>query len=96
MEVHDQVVARRFVLVDEEDNPTAYITGAEGGFVGLHVQGPQGKTPLVSVGVEAETGLPMLRLRRAEGGYVLVSVAENGRATVFLVDADGSELIVAT
>jgi hypothetical protein len=29
LEVHEQIVARRFVLVDVEGNPAAYITGAE-------------------------------------------------------------------
>ena len=97
MEVHDQIVARRFVLVDEEGNPAAYITGAEVGFIGLHIEGPgEEEEPLVSIGLEATGGSPVIQIRRPEGGKVLISVAEDGRAGIQLVDADGAERIVDT
>ena len=97
MEVHEQIVARRFILLDEDDNPAAYITGAEVGFVGFHVEGPGGdEKPLVSIGLQADGGSPLIQIRRPEGGQVAISVTEDGEAAVYLEDADGAKRVIST
>jgi hypothetical protein len=96
VEVHEQSVARRFVLVDEEGNPAAYITGAEAGFVGFQVEGPGEEEPLVSIGFNTGSSLPLIRIRRPEGGQVAISVTEDGTTAVYLEDADGAKRVIST
>jgi hypothetical protein len=97
LEVHEQLAAGRFILVNEEGNPAAYITGAEAGFISFHVEGPEEGHPLVSIGFQAGTNLPTIRLALPQdGGDVLITVTESGRAGIFLADADGTERLIAT
>ena len=97
MEVHHQLVARRFVLVDEEDNPVAYITGAEAGFVGLHVEGSgDEEEPFVRLGFKAGSRTPIIHMRGPEGGGVHITVAESGQAAILLEDADGAKRVTTT
>jgi hypothetical protein len=96
LEVHEQIVARRFVLVDEEGNPEVIISGAEAGFVGLQIAGSGENEPLVQIGFIAESSLPSIRIRRPEGGQLLISVTEEGDAAVYLEDADGAKRVIST
>ena len=96
MEIHEQLAARRFVLADEEGNPTAYITGAEVGFLGFHVEGPEKGKPVVSIGIQAETGLPIIKMDSPGGGFVMIAVTASGKASIYLADADGTERVIAT
>ena len=96
MEAHEQLAARRFILVDEEGNPAAYISGAETGFVGLSVEMPHSQEAVISVGVEAATGLPLIHMHGPDGGRVLVTMREGGKPAIVLVDRDGTERVIST
>jgi hypothetical protein len=56
MKIRDQVVAKRFVLADDEGKPVAYLTGRESGIIGLTIAGAGGAAPMVSIGVESDGG----------------------------------------
>ncbi len=91
MEIHERVVAKRFVLVDDDGNPTAYITNAKAGFTGLSVQPASGEDgPIVSLGVQTESGQPVILLSRPDNSSVLITIRDDGEATVRLEDADGA------
>jgi hypothetical protein len=102
MDVQDQVVARRFVLVDEQGTPAAYLTGSKDGLMGLHIAGTESKTPLVAIGVNPDEGTPYIIVRRhgqrgtKSRGQVYISVLENGQAAIRLEDADGTYRIITT
>jgi hypothetical protein len=100
MEIHDQVIAKRFVLVDDEGEPLAYLTGEETGFVGVSIAGEGGQTPLITIGVDF-TGTPSIVMRRQNNqgeqqGAVIISVEDDGRAAIRFEDADGAERTITT
>jgi hypothetical protein len=96
LEVHDQLVAKEFVLVDDEGDIAASITPAPAGFIGLHVGSPErGAQPSVLVGIEANTGLPIVSVRYS-GGAVAIAVTEDGQAAIHVHDAEGHERIIGT
>jgi hypothetical protein len=64
--------------------------------VGLHVKGAKEEGPMASIGIDSRYGRPVVRLHRPEGGEIIISVMESGRAAINLVDEDGTERIVAT
>jgi hypothetical protein len=96
LQMFDEIAAKRFYLVDEAGNPTAYLAGAETGTLGLHVAGAEGGAPLALIGTESTGGRPVIRLHRPEGGELILTITENGQAAIYLVNADGSEVVVTT
>jgi hypothetical protein len=100
MDVHDAVIAKRFVLVDDDGNPrvTLQITNDE--FVGLSFNDSEQAAPLITIGVR-EDGTPVVIARRLdengnEKGQVLLSVLSDGRAFVELQDAGGATREIMT
>jgi hypothetical protein len=101
MEIHEQIIAKRFVLIDDKGEPLAYLTGEEAGFVGVSIAGAGGQAPLVTIGVEPSTGMPSIVVLRRDSqgerrGAVAISVTEDGRAAIRLEDADGAERTITT
>ena len=90
MEIHDQVAAKQFVLVDDDGRPTAYLTGAQFGSVGLHVLPESGDGSVVSVGIESDTGSPRIVLTRPDGSAIVVGISETGEPYVMMKAADGT------
>ena len=100
MDAEDVVVAKRFVLVDDEGNPRAALLAQRDGIVGLYV-GTEEDDPLISIGMDAQEGTPYVMVRRtaADGtgrGAVMLSVSSEGVAAVHLEDVDGSSRTYTT
>ena len=95
LEVHDRLAAREIVLLDEENNPTAVITGAGDELTGLHVWLGKGEDTSVMVGIESATGAPSISVRH-RGGVLTIAVTNDGRTAIDMTDADGQELVIDT
>ena len=50
----------------------------------------------MQIGFIAGSSLPLIRIRRPEGGQVAISVTEDGAAAVYLEDADGAKRVIST
>jgi hypothetical protein len=92
LEVHDQLVAKEFVLVDEQKGDiAATITASSTGFVGFRVGSPKpGADPTAYVGIEPNTGAPVISVSH-RGGSVTIAIGEDGRPGILLTDAEGNE-----
>jgi hypothetical protein len=95
MHAAEEVTAKRFVLVDDQGDRRAELSASEG-MVGLTIFGKEPSHGDVSVGVYEESGEPIVMVRRAptegeEGGRVMVSVTDEGKAAILLKDADGTK-----
>jgi len=95
MDAEEVVVAKRFVLVDEDGNPRAALMGERDGLLGLHILGEPVREAMISIAVNEQNGSPVVLVRRLTAdrranGAVMLSITEDGRGTVHLEDADGS------
>ena len=89
LEIHDQVAAKRFVLVGDNGMPTAFITGAKDGVTGFVVTPATVEGASVTVGISTESGEPSITLLQENGSAVLIALASEG-ALVQLTAADGT------
>jgi hypothetical protein len=72
-EVHESVVAKSFVLVDDDYQVRAVLGPhrTEDGVFGLHVADPQGNIP-VSIGLNPDNGTPFVLVKSPQGNTSII------------------------
>ncbi len=100
MDVHDAVIAKTFVLVDDDGNSRVTLQSTNDELVGLHFNDREQAAPLITIGVSKD-GTPQVIARRLdengnERGSVHLGVLSSGRVFVSLEDADGATREIIT
>jgi hypothetical protein len=90
------VRARRFELVDDNENVRAALSVEhESRLVGLHV-GDRETHPVISIGVDERMNDPYVIMREpgGEGARIFLTISPEGHAVLHLRDRDGSEYYI--
>jgi hypothetical protein len=89
------IQARSIELLDAQGQPSLILTGRdEEGRAGLMVSSVEEDAPLVTLGIDMESGNPFFLMGNSEEGASVSITFIEGRVLLALRNADGGELTI--